>query len=199
MATQQEIWEDIAPEWHKFKKLPAEKTVSFLKQCTGKVLDHGSGSGRNLMKIKKGKMYLVDFSEKMLKLAEKKAKKLKIKAEFIQADLIKLPFEDNFFDYAISVSAIHCIEGKANRKKAIKELYRVLKKGGKAKVGVWNVDSKRFNKKRGQEKWVGWRDKGKRHYYLHEEKEIHNLFKKAGFKLLGSKNSEMMINFIVEK
>lgn len=74
-----------------------------------------------------------------------------------------------------------------------------MKKSGKALIGVWNFNSKRFNKKKGKEQLIGWTDKGKRYYYLFEEDEIHGLFKSAGFKILSTHNSEMMINFIVER
>ena len=74
-----------------------------------------------------------------------------------------------------------------------------MKKGGKAYIGVWNFQSKRFNQKKGKEKIVGWRDKGKRYYYLFDEKEVHDLFRSVSFKIVSSHNSEMMINFIVEK
>lgn len=196
---QEQVWDDIAQEWHEFKQIPAEKSKEFLKKCSGNILDLGSGSGRYLMKIKKSKLYLVDFSQKMLDLAKQKAEKQKIKAEFIKADLTKLPFENNFFDYALSISALHCIKGQTKRKKSLKELYRVLKPKAKACIGVWNENSKRFNKKKGKELLIGWRDKGKRYYYLHNEQEIHKMFQDAGFKILSTHNSEMMINFIVEK
>jgi ubiquinone/menaquinone biosynthesis C-methylase UbiE len=199
---QKQLWNSIAEEWNTYKEIPSGLSQDFLKnECCGKVLDLGSGSGRHLTKIKNGKMYLVDFSENMIKLAEKKANKLKIPAEFIVADISnKLPFENNFFDCALSVSALHCLPPKGH-KVAIKELYRVLKSKGKALIGVWNYNSKRFKSKKnkGKERLIGWTDKGKRYYYLFEENEIHNLFKKAGFKILSSHNSEMMINFIVKK
>lgn len=198
MESQKNVWDKIAPEWNSYKEIPAQHTQEFLKTTSGKVLDLGSGSGRHLSKIKNGKMYLVDFSDEMIKLAEEKSKKLKIPAEFFVAELTKLPFEDNFFDFAICISALHCLQPKEH-KKAIQELYRVLKKGGKAEIGVWNFQSKRFNQKRGKEKMIGWTDKGNRYYYLFEEDEIHNLFKKTGFKILSSNNSEMMINFIIQK
>ncbi|MFA5953186.1 MAG: class I SAM-dependent methyltransferase [Candidatus Pacearchaeota archaeon] len=198
MQTQQKIWNNIAPEWEKFKQIPSKLSEDFLKNCSGKILDLGSGSGRHLKKMKDGKMYLVDFSEKMIKLAEKKAKKLKIPAEFFVADLKSLPFENNFFDFSICISAIHCLKPKEHQK-AIKELYRVMKKNSKSLIGVWNFNSKRFNQKKGKEKLIDWRKKGKRYYYLFDEKEIHDLFKKAKFKILSTHNTEMMINFIVEK
>lgn len=198
---QQKLWNAIAEEWNTYKEIPSELSKDFLKRCSGDVLDLGSGSGRHLTKLKKGKMYLVDFSDKMLKLAEEKANRLKIPAEFVVSDISKkLPFNDNFFSCVISISALHCLN-KTQQKKAIKELYRVLKPKGKVLIGVWNVNSKRFRRKKskGREQLIGWTDKGKRYYYLFEEEEIHKLFREAGFKVLSTHNSEMMINFIAEK
>ena len=197
--SQKQIWNKIAPEWHEYKTIPAEHTIKFLKKTSGKVLDLGSGSGRHLVNIKNGKIYLIDFSKEMLKLAEKKAKKEKINAEFKQANIWEIPYENEFFDFAICISALHCVEGKQKREKAVKELYRVLKPKAKAEIGVWNIKSKRFKNIKGKEKYVGWTDKGERYYYLYDEKEIHDLFKKIGFKIISTHNSEMMINFVVEK
>jgi len=196
--SQKQVWNNIAEEWHEFKTIPSEKSIEFLKKQKGNILDLGSGSGRHLVKIKNGKIWLLDFSEEMIKLAKKKAKEKGIEAEYVISDLTKIPFEDNFFDAAICISSLHCIEGEKNREKTIKELYRVLNPKAKALIGVWNKNSKRF-KNSGKEKYVKWRDKGERYYYLYDEKEIHELFKKNNFKIKQSFNSEMMINFIVEK
>ena len=197
METQEKVWDKIAPEWHEYKQVPAEHTIKFLKKQKGNVLDLGSGSGRHLAKIKNGKMFLVDFSKEMINLAKQKAKRLKIPAEFAVADLTSLPYEDNFFDSAIAISSIHCLSKKCQLK-AVRELFRVLKPRAQAEIGVWNIKSKRF-KNSPKEKYIAWTNKGKRYYYLFDEKEIHDLFKTAGFKILSSHNSEMMINFIVEK
>ncbi len=197
MESQQKIWEKIAPEWHKYKEIPSKLSQAFLKQQSGKILDLGSGSGRLLTKTK-GKMYLVDFSKEMLRLAEQKAKKLEIDAEFQVADITKLPYKNDFFDSAISISALHCLP-KKQHKKAIKELYRVMKPKAEILIGVWNKESKRFKKYKEKERYIGWTTKGKRYYYLFNEKEIHDLFKKQGFKITSMHNSELMINFIIEK
>ena len=199
MESQEKVWDRIAPEWHEYKKIPSEGSKKFLEEAHGNVLDLGSGSGRHITKIKNGKMYLLDVSNEMLKLAEKKAHEQGIEIEVVHSSMVEIPFEDEFFDFGISISALHCIEGKENRKKSVKELYRVLKKGGEAYIGVWNFQSKRFNQKKGKEKSVGWRDKGKRYYYLHDETEIHEMFKSTGFKIVSTHNSEMMINFIARK
>jgi len=195
---QAKVWNAIAPEWNQYKEIPSKLSEEFLSKQKGNVLDLGSGSGRHLTKIKNGEMFLVDFSDEMIKLAEQKAKKLKVPAKFHVADMAKLPFEDNLFDGAISISALHCTP-KSQHKKIVKELYRVLKPKAKALIGVWNQKSKRFRNTKEKEKYIGWTDKGKRYYYLFDEPEVHKLFTNAGFKILSSHNSEMMINFIIQK
>jgi len=198
---QEELWDKIAPEWNKYKKIPSISSSEFVASCKGNFLDLGSGSGRHLKKID-GIYFLQDFSKEMLSLAGKKAENLEISYELIHSDMKNIPKEEYFFDNALCLSALHCISGEENRKKIISELYRVLKVGGKAYVGVWNVGSKRFKRQVNKginEKLVGWSNKGKRYYYLYTEEEIHNQFKEAGFKILSKCNSEMMINFIVEK
>jgi len=198
---QEDVWDRIAPEWHEYKKIPSVGSAEFVKAAHGNLLDLGSGSGRHLQKID-GIYFLQDISNEMLKLAHEKAKNLGIKHEIIHSSMETIPKEDLFFDFAICISALHCIPGEEVRKKVISELHRVLKKGGKAYVGVWNCKSKRFKRKTRndeKEKLVGWSGKGNRYYYLYDEEEIHNQFKGVGFKILSTHNSEMMINFIVEK
>lgn len=195
---QRQVWNNIAEEWYEFKINPAEHVLDFLKDKKGNILDLGSGAGRHLIKIKNGKMYLVDFSKKMIELAKKRAKEKNIEAEFKVTDLKKLPFPNNFFDSAIAIAIFHCIKGENNREKAAKELFRVMKKGAKAEIVVWNKDSMRF-KNAGKEKFIKWRDKGARYYYLFEKKEAYDLFKRVGFKIVSREEPMRTIIFIVKK
>jgi len=198
IENQQKVWNNIASEWHKFKiDKPSEHVKEFLKGKSGNILDVGSGSGRHLLKLKKSTLYLVDFSEKMIKLAKNKAKKENIKAEFNVSNLTSLPYQDNFFDYAISIASLHCLKPE-NHSLAVKELYRVLKPKAEVLVEVWNKNSIRF-KNSGKEKFISWRDKGKRYYYLFEEKEIFNLFKKNKFKIKNKLEHRVNISFIAQK
>ncbi len=196
---QQKVWDNIAEEWFRFKGKPSKEVIEFLKNKKGKILDLGSGAGRNLIKLKDKttEWYLVDFSKEMLKFAEKKAKKLGIKAKFIQANLFDLPFHDNFFDAIIAIASLHCLKPE-NHEKAIKEIFRVLKSNSEAKIAVWNKNSKRF-KNAEKEKFVAWRDKGKRYYYLFDEQEIYNLFKKQGFIIKEKSPHKINIDFTVKK
>jgi ubiquinone/menaquinone biosynthesis C-methylase UbiE len=212
MQNQKQVWDNIAQEWNEFKKIPATSTTEFLKKQTlrtssgiarqktsseRKILDFGSGSGRHLIKIPNSKIYEVDFSDQMIELAKQKAKDKNIDAEFAVSSMTKTPYENDFFDSAICISALHCLK-KPEQKKAVKELHRILKPKSQIFIGVWNINSKRFNKSQ-KEKMIKWRDKGARYYYLFDEKEIHELFKKSGFKIISTDNSEMMIRFIAEK
>lgn len=197
MKSQKQVWNNIAQEWHEFKETTNRETEEFLKDKKGKILDLGSGSGRHLSPIK-GKMYLVDFSDNMIKLAKKRAKEKEIDAEFFVADATKLPFDKDYFDYAIFIAVLHCIPTKEKRKRAIQELYRVMKPKSQSIIVVWNKNSKRFKNSQ-KEKLIKWRDKGERYYYLYEEEEIHRMFKDIGFKIKKRFKPERNIVFIVEK
>jgi ubiquinone/menaquinone biosynthesis C-methylase UbiE len=198
MKSQKQVWNNIADDWKEFREKPIPEVLEFLKTKKGKILDLGCGAGRHLIKIKKGQMYLVDFSEKMIELARKKAEKNKIKAEFIVTGFNALCFEKDFFDSAIFIDSLHCIQTKKDRKNTIKELFKTLKPKAEVFVSLWDKDSKRF-KNSPKEKIIKWKDKGERYYYLYSEKEAHKGFKNAGFKIKKSFSRDMKIMFIAQK
>jgi len=198
MESQKQVWNRIANDWKEFREKPIPEVIEFLKTKNGKILDLGSGAGRHLVKIKKGKMYLVDFSEKMIAFAKQKAEKNKIKAEFFITDFNHLCFEKDFFDSAIFIDSLHCIEKKQNRKKAIKELFVALKPKAEVFVSLWDKDSKRF-KNSAKEKRIKWLDKGERYYYLYSKNEAHKEFEKIGFNIKKDLSKGMKIMFIAEK
>jgi len=198
IPNQQKVWDNIAEEWSKYRKDPQEKTLNFLKKQKGKVLDLGCGSGRNLTKIKNGKMWLVDFSKEMIKQAKENAKKKKISAEFKVANTTTLPFKDNFFDSAIFINTLHCIETKQAREKSLKELFRVLKPKSQALISVWSKNQERI-KNKPKECYIPWttpKGKVQRYTYIFEKEELENLLKKVGFKILDSKEDKNIIAIV---
>ncbi len=203
MESQKVVWNKIAPEWYEFKDKADPKTIDFVKKQKEKILDLGCATGRHFAKTK-AEIYAVDFSEKMIKYAKLKAKKLKIKnIRFFVSDATKLPFKDNLFDAAICVAVLHCIPTKKARQKALKELFRVLKPKAQARIIVWNKESGRF-KNKNKEDYIKWRDKGKRYYYFYTEDELEKELKKIGFKInfQTSKLNDMphhSITFVVGK
>jgi len=204
--TQEQVWDEIAKVWKGYRCAPVPEVVDFLKEKSGKILDLCCGSGRNFIKIK-GNFYGVDFSEEMLKYAREKADKIGIEAFIKKTMADELPFEDNFFDAAVFIDALHCIQGKEEREKALRELFRVLKPGKEAIVSVWDKEQPDFENK-GKETFVPWKINEKecmRYYYLYDKQEILDLLKLAGFKIKeviekkAEKTEKRSIVVIVEK
>src|SRR3989344_1574500 len=114
-----------------FKNLllnPIKNAVEFVNVKKGsKILDAGCGTG-NLLKIledenKNLRLYGIDISEEMLKVARKKLKLVKIKLGSVE----KLNFKKDFFDYIFSIDAFHHYY---NSTLVMRNFYRILKKGG---------------------------------------------------------------------
>lgn len=89
------------------------------------VLDIACGTGDSSIELDKNGMHVtgIDIADKMLE----KAKEKRPDIDFILGSAEKLPFEDNSFD-AVTIS--FGIRNFDNRDKCIKEIYRVIKKGG---------------------------------------------------------------------
>jgi len=197
-SPQKEVWNAIADNWSEFRQTPSPTVVDFLKTTKGNVLDLGCGSGRNFMKIKHGKLYGLDFSEEMIELAKKDAKKKKLDIKLQVMDK-KIPYDDNFFDNAICAAVLHCLN-KKEQKVMVDELYRVLKKGGRALVSVWGKKSPRL-KNVAKESYVGWKTgetKQLRYTYIYDLEEMKEQLKKAGFKIIEAWE-ERNVNVVVEK
>lgn len=107
-----------------------------------KALDAGCGTGVYSIELsKKGAVTTgTDISENMLGLARAKARKDGLKIDFVAADALALPFRDDYFDLVLSVGMLCFVK---EREKALLEMRRVLKPGGRVVAGVLN-------------KWSSW-------------------------------------------
>ncbi|MCX8105730.1 MAG: class I SAM-dependent methyltransferase [Ignavibacterium album] len=95
-----------------------------------KILEIGFGTGINLKFYPENVKHIIgiDANEGMLKQAEQKISQSKIKIEIIHQSSESLPFEDESIDAVLSTYTLCSIK---NVKSALKEIYRVLKPGGK--------------------------------------------------------------------
>jgi tRNA (uracil-5-)-methyltransferase TRM9 len=192
MATNKEIFNQIAPGWYNFRHWSIFRTE--LEELAerwqkGKLLNLGCAHGPDFLPFKDGfELYGVDFSAGMLELAEKYARKFGFAVELTLADVRQLPYPDQTFDRAISVATYHHLMG-GEHQAALTELKRVLKPGGEAFITVWNRGQPRFWFKP-KEIAVPWRKrKGQtlyRRYYLFSYGELEKLAKKAGFEVIKS-------------
>jgi ubiquinone/menaquinone biosynthesis C-methylase UbiE len=102
-------------------------------QPVGKLVDIGCGPGYLAVKIAQQFPSLVvtglDISDLMIELARRNWGSLSYSGlEFITGDAQNLPFSDDSIDVAVSSLALHHWENGA---KALAEIYRVLKPGGR--------------------------------------------------------------------
>ena len=175
---QREVWDNIAGDWTKNRPNPFPDAVEFLKNKKGLVLDVGRGSGRNFVQIE-GKFVGIDFSKRMLQLAENNAKKNNVKAYLATSDALELPFKSDSFDTVVISRTLHCVKWN-KRKKFLEEIIRVGKNNAHVFVSVWNKDQPRFANLK-KEVYVPWPVKGKeykRYYYLYSKDELEALMKK---------------------
>ena len=121
-------------------------------------------------------------------------------ANFQIADVLTLPFSDNFFDKVYSISVLHHIPSKDFRLQYLKESKRVLKPGGILILRVWDFWKRKegwklflkyaFLKLIGQSKldfydvFVPWKDSNgealvQRYFHCFAKREIEKFNKKS--------------------
>ena len=71
--------------------------------------------------------------------------------EVTVADCLSLPYRSDSFDAAISIAVVHHLSSQSRRLQALRELVRVVQKGGKILVYVWAMEQqrKKVNKTQG--------------------------------------------------
>ncbi len=95
------------------------------------VLDVAAGTGQLTFAAAKNaeRVLYTDLSMKMLEVAQRKAKKNAVKnVEFAVRDIFDLKDADETYDIVIAGNVLHLLD---NPEKAVEELWRVTKKGGK--------------------------------------------------------------------
>lgn len=132
------LWENHFKKGLYDEKYPSEQVIRFLmrlikknKEKCYKALDLGCGVGRHLILFAENGLdsYGFDIAVSALKSAKKNLEANDLRADLNQGDLIDLPYPNNFFDIIISFGVFDHVRF-SNAKKAIKEVYRILKEEG---------------------------------------------------------------------
>ena len=121
---------DMTPE--EVLDYPARVFEALPEDFSGKLLEVPVGTGVLSLPVFKtmpdADIMCLDYSEKMMETAEKRADELAVKnVTFRQGDVGNLPFSDEVFDAVVSMNGFHAFPDKDA---AFLETWRVLKKGG---------------------------------------------------------------------
>ena len=109
-----------------------------------KILDVGCGTGRHTIRLAQAGAEVtgVDFSDKMLAVARKKAEGLQVR--FVQADLRSIPIDESFDMVTCNLVLNHVEDLHA----AIREISRLAKTGGRILISDTRSDHWWCTKKR---------------------------------------------------
>ena len=188
------VYNKIAKEFSNTRYRPWSCVEYFLDSVkTGsKIGDIGCGNGKNMKYREDCENYGCDFSQKLVDICKSQG------LNTIYGDVLDIPYEDQIFDYTICIAVIHHLSTREKRQKAIEEIMRVTKKGGKALILVWALEQpensrRTFTK---QDNMVPWKDKrgnlmGQRYYHVFKKYELESLVDKTftiskGFYELGN-------------
>ena len=135
MKSQINAWDLVYRQQDKGKEEPQEEVIPlhdlFQNNNVQKILDLGCGGGRHLSYFAKlGYMVSgIDVAPEAIQLSQKRLAQEGLKAELQCADMVQLPWPDNFFDAVLSIRVIEHNQF-AHIRKIIKEVYRVINGGG---------------------------------------------------------------------
>ena len=150
------------------------------------IADIGCGNGKNMYRSDCEQIGL-DFCDKFVEICKNKNQNV------ILGNCMSIPFKDNSYDYTLSVAVIHHLSTYDRRLKAIEELIRITKPGGKIFIQVWGFSCKKSDE---QDAMIEWNlqkkyiDGGKknikinRYYYLFMDNELKEMIPKDKVKIL---------------
>ena len=175
------VYDTIATHFDNTRYRPWTCVENFLDTVPqgSSIGDIGCGNGKNMLYKKDCLNYGCDFSNQLVNICVKK------NLNVIYGDVLNIPYRTESFDYTICIAVIHHLSTVEKRVKAIKELQRVTKKGGKILILVWAFEQETNSKRhfKGQDNFVDWKDKqqnllGKRYYYVFKKNELESLVDK---------------------
>jgi len=147
----EETWDTIAESFDTTRQKPWKFCLDFIYSIKNHdiVADIGCGNGRHLLACTEYCYHVIgiDISQQLLKIVKNKlAKKNIVNVSLVHADVVELPFIDNSLDRVLFIASLHNIKGKENRRRALKQIARVLKPKGVALISVWSRWQRKYMK-----------------------------------------------------
>lgn len=192
-----QVYQNIAPHFSQTRYKPWPVVERFINSLEpGSIgVDIGCGNGKYLgvRTITDGVLLIGnDRSSELVNIAAKR------NHEVMTCDGLSTPFRDSAFDFSLSIAVIHHFTTDERRLQAIRELVRVVRKGGLFIVFVWAFEQTKDSRRKFQDAdvFVPWvlptssdSQPGKVHnrfYHLFKEGELERLVNQAGATIVES-------------
>ncbi len=131
------FFNELAADWDQryytpgLKERLSQLVPDFRLRPASLLLDVGGGTGGIIPYLlqavgPEGKIWSIDFAEKMIEIGKKKFAS-EPRVNFKLASVESLPFDHEFFDHVVCFGSFPHFEDK---EQALKEMHRVLRKGG---------------------------------------------------------------------
>lgn len=152
MNNNQNIWNSLHTEDRHRTKYPSEEAIRFImgkfqRDGRERFLDMGCGAGRHVMlaAVENIIPYGVDFSHEGVVYTRSMLSKNgfgRFADNVVECGVDKLPFENEFFDGIMCFGVLYYLN-VTGINNSIKEMYRVMKKGGHGMVLIRNTEDYR--------------------------------------------------------
>ena len=139
----QEVYNNISNDFSHTRHSVWNAVKEFLKELPSQSLlgDIGCGNGKNMLYRSDLISQGIDYSEQLVGICKQRG------LDVLCGSILNIPFRDSCFDNTICIAVIHHLEERVERLRAIRELVRVTRPGGKILISVWALrqdeDSKR--------------------------------------------------------
>ncbi|EKX50807.1 hypothetical protein GUITHDRAFT_157249 [Guillardia theta CCMP2712] len=184
------VYDAIARHFSHTRYKPWPRVASFLQSLEDGALvaDVGCGNGKYLQVNPKVLMMGSDRSRGLVECCQGMGH------DVCLADNLMLPYRSDSFDAAISIAVIHHLSTEERRAAAVREILRILKRGGQALIYNWAMEQQ--GRRKGftqQDNFIPWQLQDKfaggtgqlvmvynRYYHLFVEGESEKLMELAG-------------------
>ncbi len=128
-----EVYDNIAKDFSATRYKVWEGVKEFLNVIPpgSSIIETGCGNGKNLLYRDDLKCFGVDISKEMVDICKESG------LDCIESNMTNIPIGNDTYDYSMSIAAIHHLNTREDRIKAINELVRVIKKNGLILIYVW--------------------------------------------------------------
>ena len=173
MESIEQVYNNIAKNFNQKRYKVWDKVAEFLDtlEPNTSMLEIGCGNGKNMLYRNDLRMVGIDISEEQVSIC--KAKGLCVE----KSNMVNLAFDDCTFDSIICIATYHHLDNDIDRKKAVLEMYRTLKVGGKVLICVWAMEQPSYTKRTftSSDEMVSWKlgnETYYRYYHIYKEGDI---------------------------